>query len=110
MKVESWLALTLALSSVACLGAALAIRLSWRLLARFMEKLTPRRQSSAMLALLASVGWDGGGTRFASPQLAQKSSSREPKYHQILSKSGSEQNSRSRKPLPKFEIGKSKIL
>lgn len=54
MKVESWLALTLALSSVACLGAALAIRLSWRLLARFMEKLTPRRQSSAMLALLAT--------------------------------------------------------
>ena len=82
-------------------------------------------RAAAVLALLASAGWGRGGRQTALAWIGQWTAlgldlpllselrnrrPREEKYHQILSKSGSEQNSRSRKPLPKLEIGKSKIL
>ena len=85
-------------------------------------------RAAAVLTLLASAGgrrreaagtgpgpgWIGRWTALGLdlPLLSELRNrrSRERKYHQILSKSGSEQNRRSRKPLPKFQICKSKIL
>jgi len=52
MRIESWLAISMVLSSVACLGTALAITLCWPLLKGFVGRLAPARQSRAMLALI----------------------------------------------------------